>query len=265
MQERLELERELRHALVRGELLLEFQPIVDVRGQVVSAEALTRWEHPRRGRLGPDQFLPLAEQSDLILAIGRWVLLQAMQTAMEWSALSAQPPSVAINVSARQLASGTLLDDVREALAASGLPPQRLELELTESMMQRADSREALNALRAMGISVAIDDFGTGFSSLSYLKVFPVDVIKIDRSFVTEAISDPRDAVIVRAIIAMAHILGIDVVAEGVESERHQIVLRALGCNRLQGFFIGRPESPAKFCQRLRQQALNPPASPGHG
>ena len=265
VQERLELERELRHALVRGELLLEFQPIVDVRGQVVSAEALTRWEHPRRGRLGPDQFLPLAEQSDLILAIGRWVLQQAMQTAMEWDALSPQPPCVAINVSARQLASGTLLDDVREALAASGLPPQRLELELTESMMQRADSREALNALRAMGISVAIDDFGTGFSSLSYLKVFPVDVIKIDRSFVTEAISDPRDAVIVRAIIAMAHILGIDVVAEGVESERHQIVLRALGCNRLQGFFIGRPESPALFGVRLQQQTLNPPAGPGHG
>lgn len=251
VQGRLALERELRQALVRDELLLEFQPIVDRHGRVVSAEALLRWDHPQRGRLTPDQFLPLAEQSELILAIGRWVLLRAAQQAMQWDGLLAQPPSVAVNVSARQLTGGTLLRDVRDALEQSGLPPSRLELELTESMMQRADMRDVLATLREQGIVIAIDDFGTGFSSLSYLKAFPVDVIKIDRSFVTDAITDARDAVIVRAIIAMAHILGIDVVAEGVESERHFDVLSRLGCNRLQGFHIGRPEPLQLFQRRL--------------
>ncbi len=143
---------------------------------------------------------------------------------------------------------------MRSALEHSGLLPQRLELELTESVMQRPESRATLSALRELGISIAIDDFGTGFSSLSYLKAFPVDLLKIDRSFVTDAITDTRDAVIVRAIIAMAHILGIDVVAEGVESERHLSVLRALGCNRMQGYHVGRPEPAERFAERLRQQ-----------
>jgi diguanylate cyclase (GGDEF)-like protein len=254
LQQRLTLERELRHALMRDELDLDFQPIVNAHGQVVSAEALLRWNHPQRGRLAPDQFLSLAEQSDLILMIGHWVLHRAMKIAVEWGELMPDPPSVAINVSARQLDAGSLLRDVQTALQRSGLLPQRLELELTESVMQRPESRATLSALRELGIGVAIDDFGTGFSSLSYLKAFPVDVIKIDRSFVTEAISDSRDAVIVRAIIAMAHILGIDVVAEGVESERHRSVLCALGCNRLQGYFIGRPETPQQFCERLLRQ-----------
>lgn len=260
VQGRLALERELRQALARDELLLEYQPIVDRYGRVVSAEALLRWDHPQRGRLAPDQFLPLAEQSELILAIGRWVLQRATQQAAQWSEITSQPPCVAVNVSARQLAAGTLLRDVQEALERSGLPASRLELELTESVMQRADTRAVLATLREQGIVVAIDDFGTGFSSLGYLKAFPVDVIKIDRSFVTDAIVDARDAVIVRAIIAMAHILGIDVVAEGVESERHLTVLSKLGCNRLQGFHIGRPESLQQFQHRLSL----PPVEPSH-
>lgn len=255
LQERLTLERELRHALLRDELDLDFQPIVDGYGRVVSAEALLRWNHPLRGRVAPDRFLAFAEQSDLILSLGRWVLARAMHVAKSWSELMPDPPSVAINVSARQLEGGRLLGDVEEALARSGLSPQRLELELTESVMQRAESRETLSALRELGISIAIDDFGTGFSSLSYLKAFPVDLLKIDRSFVTDATTDSRDAVIVRAIIAMSHILGIDVVAEGVETEHHRNVLRKLGCNRLQGFHIGRPESSDRFADRLRRQA----------
>lgn len=254
LQERLSLERELRHALLRDELDLDFQPIVDGSGRVVSAEALLRWNHPVRGRVAPDRFLALAEQSDLILALGRWVLARAMQVATSWSELMSDPPSVAVNVSARQLEGGRVLADVKEALAHSGLPARRLELELTESVMQRAESRETLSALRELGISIAIDDFGTGFSSLSYLKAFPVDLLKIDRSFVTDATTDTRDAVIVRAIIAMSHILGIEVVAEGVETEHHREVLRRLGCNRLQGFHIGRPESPDRFADRLRRQ-----------
>lgn len=259
VQGRLALERELRQALARDELQLEYQPIVDRHGRIVSAEALLRWEHPQRGRLSPDQFLPLAEQSELIHAIGRWVLRQATRQAAQWGGLTPQPPSVAVNVSAHQLAAGNLLHDVHEALEDSGLPASRLELELTESVMQRADTRDILSTLRERGIAIAIDDFGTGFSSLSYLKAFPVDVIKIDRSFVTDAIVDARDAVIVRAIIAMAHILGIDVVAEGVESERHLGVLQALGCNRLQGFHIGRPEPAEEFRRRLAQP---PPERP---
>lgn len=252
LQERLTLERELRHALVRDELELEFQPIVDARGQVVSAEALLRWNHPRRGRLGPDQFLPLAEQSELILSIGQWVLHKATAIAVTWAECRPDPPSVAVNVSARQLDAGNLYSEVQRALHSSGLLSARLELELTESVMQRGESRATLSALRELGICIAIDDFGTGFSSLSYLKAFPVDIIKIDRSFVTDAITDSRDAVIVRAIIAMAHILGIDVVAEGVESQRHQTVLCKLGCNRLQGYHVGRPETAAQFAARLR-------------
>lgn len=258
VQGRLALERELRQALLHDELLLEYQPIVDRHGRVVSAEALLRWEHPQRGRLAPDQFLPLAEQSELIHAIGRWVLRQATEQAARWGELTPQPPCVAVNVSARQLAAGTLLRDVHEALEYSGLPASRLELELTESVMQRADTRNIMAQLRDKGIAIAIDDFGTGFSSLSYLKAFPVDVIKIDRSFVTDAIVDARDAVIVRAIIAMAHILGIDVVAEGVESARHLSVLRKLGCNRLQGFHIGRPEPLEQFRHRLAQPPQEP-------
>jgi len=262
LQERLDLERELRQALLRDELDLDFQPIVDGRGRVVSAEALLRWNHPQRGRVSPEQFLGLAEQSDLIIDLGRWVLDRAMRVAVSWNELLPDPPSVAINVSARQLEAGQLLRDVREALNQSGLPAQRLELELTETIMQRAESRNLLATLRELGISVAIDDFGTGFSSLSYLKAFPVDLLKIDRSFIVDAPIDARDAVIVRAIIAMAHILGIDVVAEGVESERHQSVLRALGCNRLQGFHIGRPESADRFADRLRRQRRGDPPIP---
>lgn len=268
LQERLTLERELRHALLRDELDLDFQPIVDGNGRVVSAEALLRWNHPARGRVAPDRFLALAEQSDLILSLGRWVLARAMQVATSWSELMPDPPSVAVNVSARQLEGGRVLADVKEALAHSGLPARRLELELTESVMQRAESRGTLSALRELGIGIAIDDFGTGFSSLSYLKAFPVDLLKIDRSFVTDATTDTRDAVIVRAIIAMSHILGIEVVAEGVETEHHREVLRRLGCNRLQGFHIGRPESPDRFADRLRRQARGEdqlPSGDGNG
>lgn len=263
LQERLTLERELRHALQRDELDLDFQPIVDENDRIVSAEALLRWNHPQRGRLAPDQFLAVAEQSDLILSLGRWVLARAMRVAQSWTELMPDPPLVAINVSARQLDAGNLLRDVGDALEQSGLPPTRLELELTESVMQRAESRATLSALRALGIAVAIDDFGTGFSSLSYLKAFPVDLLKIDRSFVVDATTDSRDAVIIRAIIAMAHILGIDVVAEGVETERHRSVLCALGCNRLQGFHIGRPESSDRFADRLRRQARGEAPLPG--
>lgn len=254
LQERLTLERELRHALLRDELDLDFQPIVDGAGRVVAAEALLRWNHPQRGRVSPDQFLAFAEQSDLILLLGHWALTRATHVAQTWAELMPNPPSVAVNVSARQLEGGRVLTDVADALAKSGLAPYRLELELTESVMQRSESRQTLAALRELGISIAIDDFGTGFSSLSYLKAFPVDLLKIDRSFVTDATTDSRDAVIVRAIIAMAHILGIDVVAEGVETEHHRNVLRKLGCNRLQGFHIGRPESPDRFADRLRRQ-----------
>ncbi len=248
----LELDTDLRRALDRDELRLHYQPIVDLAGgQVVGAEALLRWAHPRLGTIPPDRFIPLAEESGLILPIGRWVIETAVAQALAWDGRA--PLRMSVNLSARQFGTADLAEVVASILGATGLPPERLELELTEStLMDRADSSvETLRSLRALGVRLALDDFGTGYSSLAYLQRLPLDTIKVDRSFVAEVVGDPTARSIVGAVVSLAHGLGIEVVAEGIETAEQLEVLRALGCDRGQGFLFARPVPAAAFPRTL--------------
>ncbi|PWV59464.1 putative bifunctional diguanylate cyclase/phosphodiesterase [Plasticicumulans acidivorans] len=251
---RLWLENQLSQALERGELHLAYQPQVELRsGRIVGAEALLRWTHPQRGAIAPADFIPLAEETGLILPIGEWVLREACRQAATWRAAGLPPLMMAVNLSARQLRSANLLERIDAALQASGLPPEQLELELTEtSLMDDAEAaRELLGALRARGIGVAIDDFGTGYSSLAYLKRFPLARLKIDRSFVCGLPDDGNDVAITRAIVALAHSLGLELIAEGVESAAQREWLLALGCGGGQGYLFARPLSAEAFAHRL--------------
>ena len=252
--QRLTLENDLRRALERDELLLHYQPIVDVETHaIVGAEALVRWRHPTLGLLMPGEFIAVAEENGLIVALGDWVLRTACAQNRGWQRAGLPPIRVVVNLSGRQLRQGTLTDTVRAALDASGLEPRWLGLELTESMLvdRRYEGVAALQALRAMGLRLSIDDFGTGYSSLSYLKHFPVDTLKIDRCFVRDLTTVPDDAAITSAIIAMAHALDLRVVAEGVESEEHLTFLRSHGCDEVQGHLLGRPVLPERFAEWL--------------
>jgi diguanylate cyclase (GGDEF)-like protein/PAS domain S-box-containing protein len=245
---RFELEAELRRVIEGGEgagaLVLHYQPIVDVRGrQVCAAEALVRWEHPTRGLVPPLEFIPLAEESGLVLPLGRWVLAEACRQLGAWRAAHGTSLSVSVNLSGRQLAGRDLLSDVTEALTHGGVPASRLLLEMTESTLVE-DNRvtlERLHALRAMGARLAIDDFGTGYSSLAYLERFPIEVLKIDRAFVRGLGGDAPESPITHAVIGLARALGMTVVAEGVETERQLERLRELGCDRAQGYLFARP------------------------
>ncbi len=242
--ERLSMEADLRHAVERGELLLEYQPVVAAAQlKPVGAEALVRWMHPRLGRLSPDRFIPLADETGLIAEIGAWVLFEATRQARQWIDAGHERARVSVNVSAVQFAQPRLLEVVSEALRASRLPPGSLILEITESsLMTDVESAAGmLRALKNMGVKVAVDDFGTGYSSLSYLKRLPIDIIKIDKSFVRELCDNAEDAAIVRAIIALASSLQLSTIAEGVESAGQAEVLREAGCDCLQGFHFGRP------------------------
>lgn len=254
--ERLALEHELRDAMGNAEHELYYQPIYDLRsGDLVGAEALLRWRHPSRGLLAPEHFLDVAEQSGLIVPLGQWVVAEACRTAATWPSMQGRILRIAVNVSAQQFGEGDFVAVVDAALKSSGLPAQRLVVELTESVMQGESSREALQALRSRGVVVSIDDFGTGFSSLAYLRRFPVDVLKIDRSFLSGVPADERDAAIVRTIIAMARNLGLAVVAEGVEFDAQLEFLRGLDCEMVQGFLLGRPVSGVDFPGLIRDGA----------
>jgi diguanylate cyclase (GGDEF)-like protein len=245
---RLSLESQLRRAVERDELELFYQPQADLaRGTIVGAEALLRWHHPEYGLLGPDQFIPLAEETGLIVPIGEWVLHRACAQNRLWQEAGLSPVRVSVNVSGRQFRHGRLLDVVCHALEDSHLDSRYLEIELTEGILMQdtAASLQLLHTLNTMGIVVAIDDFGTGYSSLSYLKRFPIDQIKIDRSFVRDLAIDPDDAAIVTAIIALAHNLGIRAIAEGVETAAQLAFLRRQGCDALQGYCLS-PPLPAR-------------------
>ncbi len=238
---RLDLERELRSALVEDAVFLEYQPIVDVATRTACAvEALVRWRHPTHGVLPPAAFIEVAEETGLIVPLGREVLRQACAQARIWSDAGIGPLQVSVNISPRQLADPGLVDDVRVALADAGLPATALILEITESVLMRHPERaiEALGDLRAMGVRVAIDDFGTGYSSLSYVKDFPLDVLKIDRSFVTAL--EERGAV-VETLFRLGRVLGLQTVAEGVETEAQMDGVRLLGADLAQGFLVARP------------------------
>ena len=239
-EERRRLEYDLRRAIARNEFVLFYQPVVDgVSGAFVGAEALLRWQHPTRGLLSPDVFVPLAEELGLVMQIGRWVIEQATQTATTWS----KPLKVSVNVSPMQLRDPRLIRTVRDALQKSGLPPQRLDLEITESALLNNEEQgiEVLHRLRQIGVSISLDDFGTGFSSLSHLHKFPLDRIKIDRSFVKSAEGDFKSARIVEAISNLGNVLGLGVTAEGVETEEQFVMAASNACDVIQGYLISRP------------------------
>lgn len=262
IRDRLFLETELRNATLRNEFVLHYQPKVScANGRITGVEALIRWQHPRRGLVPPDQFIPLLEETGLIVPVGRWVLETACLQALGWQDEGLDIPSVSVNLSARQLQSDTLIADVANALSHSGLRPACLDLEITESMlMQNADSAvHLLNSLKATGVTLSLDDFGTGYSSLAYLKRFPLDAVKVDRSFVQDIAADSDDASITRAVITMAHHLKLKVVAEGVETSEQLSLLISHQCDIIQGYFFSRPLPAAGMVELLRSDKRLPP------
>jgi diguanylate cyclase (GGDEF)-like protein/PAS domain S-box-containing protein len=242
--ERLDLETALRHALEQREFELYFQPVVDLATrQVVGSEGLLRWHRPDNGLVAPGEFIPTAEETGLIVPIGRWTLEQGCQAAVSWpSEASRRAPFIALNLSARQLEDPQIVDDVRDALARSGLAPERLVLEVTESlvMVDPEHTIARLHALKALGVGLAIDDFGTGYSSLSYLRTLPVDTVKIDRSFIAD-LDRAAGSALVQGIVELGHSLGLVVVAEGIEGPEQAEALERFGCELAQGFYFARP------------------------
>ncbi|CAM2066248.1 EAL domain-containing protein [Sulfidibacter corallicola] len=251
----LQMENELRRALDREELYLQYQPQIDTcSGRVVGAEALIRWKSEKYGHMPPGRFIPLAEETGLIVPIGDWVLETACRQNQAWRDAGLPPIRVAINLSSRQFRHHDIFASVQRALDESGLDPTGLDLELTESLlMEHVEETIAyLERLHELGVQISVDDFGTGYSSLAYLKRFPLDTLKIDRSFVTHITSDPDDAAICSAIIGMAHNLRMRVIAEGVETQEHLYFLRDLNCDELQGFFFSPPLLAPKLAEILK-------------
>jgi diguanylate cyclase (GGDEF)-like protein len=244
------LEADIRHALLHQEFLLHYQPLIDRDGMVTGAEALIRWQSPTRGLVSPAAFIPVAEETGLILPMGHWVLEQACGQLARW----ARRPelaglSISVNVSARQLRQPGFVDEVRAVLEQAGASPQNLKIEITESLL--VDDTEAsiatMHSLKALGVGFSLDDFGTGYSSLSYLKRLPLDQLKIDRSFVNDVLTDPNDAAIAQTILALGRCLRLVVIAEGVETaEQHQFLMEH-GCHMFQGFHFSRPMPLAQF------------------
>jgi len=252
---RLDLEARLRGAIERQELVLHYQPILDaVRGEVVAAEALLRWVDGERGPVAPDDFIAIAEETGLIVPLGRWVFLEACQQLRRWRDAGLRPIRVGVNVSGHQIREPGMIDMVRSALEETGVSPEQIELEITESTIMQDDilTVTTLRQFKEMGIGLALDDFGTGYSSLSYLRRFTIDRVKIDRTFVAELTENPDDAALTSAIIAMAHGLRLEVVAEGVETRHQALFLRQRGCDELQGYLFGRPCPPDEFVDLVR-------------
>jgi diguanylate cyclase (GGDEF)-like protein/PAS domain S-box-containing protein len=255
--ERVRIESALRSALVRNEFVLHYQPQVDLAsGQIVGMEALIRWQHPEMGMVAPNRFIGVAEETGLIVPIGAWVIGEACRQARAWHDAGLGALRVAVNLSARQFGADHLLSDLRDVLASTGLPPACLEIELTESLFMSdvGVAVELLHQMKALGITLAIDDFGTGYSSLSYLSRFPIDVLKIDRSFVAAISRDANDAAIVASIVALAHNLKLAVIAEGVETVDQLDYLQRHGCDQMQGFYYSRPLPAAQFEALVREK-----------
>lgn len=253
--ERLELENSLRHALERDEFRVYYQPRIAVAsGHIIGAEALIRWDCPGKGLIPPDSFISIAEETGLIIPIGQWILQEACRQNSAWQQAGLLPISISVNLSPIQFRHAGLVQSVADALQQANLHPACLELELTESFVMHDAERinVAMQALKALGVDIAVDDFGTGYSSLSYLKRFPVDRLKVDKSFVRDIDSDPDDAAIVRAIITLGHALGLKVVAEGVETRAHLEFLQQHGCDELQGYYFSRPVPAAEMEALLR-------------
>jgi EAL domain-containing protein (putative c-di-GMP-specific phosphodiesterase class I) len=252
---RIKLEGDLHRALKLQQFELHYQPQTSAATkQIRSVEALIRWRHPKRGLLLPDQFIPLAEDSGLIVPIGEWVLREACRQVRAWQDQGLPMIRIAVNVSPLQFRRLDLVDTVQRALADAGIDARFLEIELTETavMTNPEESIEILERLSRMGVIVSVDDFGTGYSSMSYLRRFPIDKLKIDRSFVSNLMASADDASIVRAIISLAHSLRLKVVAEGVETAEQVAFLKKLGCDQYQGFHFSRPITATAFQELMK-------------
>jgi diguanylate cyclase (GGDEF)-like protein/PAS domain S-box-containing protein len=255
--ERFALESSLRHALDRGEFTLHYQMQVSLADdRVVGAEALLRWQHPELGLVAPAQFIPLAEETGLIVELGEWVLRTTCTQAKAWQNEGLLPLRIAVNVSSVQVTRSRIVDTVAEILEDTGLDPRRLELEITEGLLmgQSAQTIATLDALKAMGVTLALDDFGTGYSSLSYLKRLPLDRLKIDRSFIRDIPHDAGDVAITRAVIALGNNLQLSVIAEGVEKNAQLDILHADRCDEVQGWLYGTPLPATEFAELVRSR-----------
>ncbi|HEX9969911.1 MAG TPA: GGDEF domain-containing phosphodiesterase, partial [Acidimicrobiales bacterium] len=263
--ERYELENDLKSAIRRGELVLHYQPVVELEsGVMVGVEALVRWQHPERGLLGPDQFIPIAEESGVVGELGLWVLGEATAQVLRWDACEGgRGLHVAVNLSARQLVDPGLAHDVDRCLREIGIPPSRVTLEVTESaLLENADERIArLHELTALGITLAIDDFGTGYSSLSYLRRLPADILKIDRSFVSGIASEPQEWALASAVVRLATSVGKQTLAEGIERPEQLAHLMALGCRLGQGYLFSRPVPASEIEQLFKVPRLPVPTA----
>jgi len=244
MHQRAELDKELRQGLADEQFQLYYQPQLGPEGEITGAEALLRWQHPQRGLVSPGEFIPVAEETGLILPLGRWVLETACRQLAVWATKPAMADlKLAVNVSARQFQQAEFVDQVISTLRSTGADPHRLTLELTESLLVHnvEDVIEKMSELKREGVNFALDDFGTGYSSLYYLKRLPLDQLKIDRSFVLDVLTKPDDAAIAKTIVALAQTLGLKVIAEGIETAEQRAFLASSGCHYYQGNFFSRP------------------------
>jgi diguanylate cyclase (GGDEF)-like protein len=259
LRERRGLHHDLRFAVERNELRLEYQPLLKADRSVVGFEVRTRWRHPVHGEIPPAKFIPLAEDGGLIFSMGRWILREACREAASWS----EPLAISVNLSPTQVKQTgvELVDLIRTTLEETGLDARRLELEITESGLvgDRAHTTSILAELKSLGVRIAVDDFGTGYSSLSRLKDFPLDKIKIDRSFTAGIHLNPQSGSITQSIIALGHALGLTVLAEGVETEQQLAILTSASCDQLQGYLLGRPMPIEHYASIVRPEALNSP------
>lgn len=257
LEERARMEKGLRRASEKNEFVVHYQPEIDLRtGRIVGAEALVRWQTPDRGLVAPMMFIPLAEETGAIIPMSEWVIRTACAQAKEWQGQGYSPFKISVNVSSRLFQQYDLARALRDILGETGFEPDSLEIEITESvaMLNLESTLETLWKLNGLSVRVAMDDFGTGYSSLAYLKKFPIQLLKIDRTFIKEMDRDPEDRTIVKAIIAMAQALDIKVIAEGVERAEQLDLLKAFGCDLAQGFYFSKPVPAAEFTELLAKK-----------